>query len=143
MAKVSLQSAYNISPDQIWALIGTFSALSDWHPAIQSSRRENDSQVRRLSLLDGGEIVERLETLDEKERLYRYSAVNRQLPIANYTATLRVCDDGADQAVGDWSGEFEPAPGIRDNEAINVVQDIYQAGFDNLKKCLPYNPLCH
>ena len=36
-----------------------------------------------------------------------------------------------------------PPPGIRDNEAINVVQDIYQAGFDNLKKCLPYNPLCH
>lgn len=134
MAKVSLQSAYNISPDQIWALIGTFSALSDWHPAIRSSRLEDDGRVGRLSLLGGGEIVGRLEPIEAKERLYRYSAVNRQLPIANYTATLRVCDDGADQAVGDWSGEFEPAPGIRDNEAIDVVQDIYQAGLDKLKK---------
>lgn len=45
------------------------------------------------------------------------------------------------QAVVDWSGEFEP--GIRDNEAIDMVQDIYPAGLDKLKKCLPYNLLCH
>ncbi len=143
MAKVSLQSAYNISPDQIWALIGTFSALPDWHPAIQSSRLEDDGRVRRLTLLGGGEIVERLETIDEKERRYRYSIVNSQLSVGNYTATLRVCDDGEGQAVVDWSGEFELTPGIRDNETINVAQDIYQAGLDKLKKCLPYNLLCN
>lgn len=37
MAKVSLQSVYNISPDQIWALIGKVNALPDWHPAIQAA----------------------------------------------------------------------------------------------------------
>ena len=93
-------------------------------------------------MLGGSEIVERLETLDEKERLYRYSAVNRQLPIANYTATLRVCDAGAVRAVLAWSGEFEPTPTIQENEAIKVVQDTYQAGFDNLKKNVcPITPL--
>ncbi len=86
--------------------------------------------------------MERLETLDEKERLYRYSAVNRQLPIANYTATLRVCDAGAVRAVLAWSGEFEPTPTIYANDAINVVKDTYQAGFDNLKKNVcPITPL--
>ena len=134
MAKGSLQSAYNISPDQIWALSGALSVLLDCRPAIQSSRLEADGRVRRLPLLGGGEIVGRLEPIEAKERLYRYSIANNQLSVANYTATLRVCDDGADQAVGDWSGEFEPAPGIRDNEAINVVQDIYPAGIDKLKK---------
>jgi len=84
-----------------------------------------------------------LETIEAKERLYRYRIVNRQLSVANYTATRRVCDDGAGQAVVDWSGEFEPDPGIRDNEAIDMVQDIYPAGLDKLKKCLPYNLLCH
>jgi len=112
MAKVGLQFVYNIPPDQIWARIGKFNALPVWHTAIRSSRQEDDDQARRLSLLDGGEIVERLETLDEKERIYRYSAVNRQLPIANYTATLQVCDAGADRAVVDWSSEFEPTPAI-------------------------------
>jgi hypothetical protein len=135
MAKVTLQSAYNISPDQIWALIGTFNALPDWHHlAIQSSRLEGDGRVGRLSLLGGGEIVERLETIEAKERLYRYRIANSQLSVANYTATLRVCDNGAGQAVLNWSGAFEPAPGIRDNEAINVVQDIYPAGPDKLKR---------
>ena len=78
--------------------------------------------------------MERLETIDEKERRYRYSIVNSQLSVGNYTATLRVCDDGEGQAVVDWSGEFEPTPGNRDNETINVAQDIYQAGLDKLKK---------
>jgi len=59
MAKVSLQSVYNISPGQTWALIGKFNALPDWHPVIRSSRLEGDGRVGRLSLLGGGEIVKR------------------------------------------------------------------------------------
>jgi Polyketide cyclase / dehydrase and lipid transport len=143
MAKVSRRPACNISPDQTWALIGTFNALPDWHPAIQSSRLEGEGRVGRLTLLGGGEIEERLETIEAKERFYRYRIVNRQLSVANYTATLRVCHDGAGQAVVDCSGEFEPDPGIPDNEAIKMVQDIYPAGLDKLKKCLPYNLLCN
>ena len=90
MAKGSLQSAYNISPDQIGALSGALSVLPDCRPAIQSSRLEADGRVRRLPLLGGGgEIVGRLETIDERERLYHYRIVNSQLSVANHTATLR------------------------------------------------------
>lgn len=133
MSKVSLQSTFKISPDQIWKLIGQFNALPDWHPAVQSSKLEDSGRVRRLSLLGGGEIVERLEMIDEKERIYRYSIVSGPLPVANYTATLRVRDDGAGNSLVDWSSEFEPV-GAAEGDAMKAVQGIYQAGFDNLKK---------
>lgn len=133
MSKVSLQSTFHVSPDKIWKLIGQFNALPDWHPAIQSSNLEGDGRVRRLKLMGGGEIVERLETIDEKDRLYRYSIVSGPLPVANYTATLRVCDDGKGNSVVEWSSEFEPA-GAAEIDAMKTVRGIYQAGFDSLKK---------
>lgn len=134
MAKVSLQSTFAISPDEVWKLIGKFNALPDWHPAIQSSRLEDGGRLRRLSILGGGEVVERLETIDEKDRLYRYSIVSGPLPVANYTATLRVRDDGKGNALVEWSSEFDPVKGAPEQEAVNVIQNVYQTGFDNLKK---------
>ena len=53
--------------------------------------------------------------------------------MANYTATLRVRDDGHGNALVDWSSEFEPA-GAAEADAVKAVQGIYQAGFDSLKK---------
>ena len=134
MAKVSLQSTFAISPDEVWKLIGKFNALPDWHPAIQSSRLEDGGRLRRLSILGGGEVVERLETIDEKDRLYRYSIVSGPLPVANYTATLRVRDDGKGNALVEWSSEFDPVKGAPEQEAVNVIQNVYQTGLDNLKK---------
>lgn len=134
MAKASLQSVYNISPDEIWQPIGQFNALPDWQPAVQGSRLEDHGQARRLSLLGGGEVVARLEISAEKERLYRVSSLRSQLPVANYTATLRARDDGAGRALVEWSSESEPTAGAPGNDPLKAVQDCAQAGLDNRKK---------
>ena len=133
MAKVSLNSEFNMGADELWKLIGQFNALPDWHPAVSSSKLEDGGRVRRLNLFGGGEIVERLEQIDESERLYRYSIVSSPLPVMNYTATLRVTDDGAGKSVVEWSSEFDPN-GVSDNDAVAAITDVYQAGMDNLRK---------
>ena len=133
MAKVSMQSPLNMSADEVWNLIGQFNAIPDWHPAVTSSKLEDGGRIRRLSLFGGGEIVERLEQIEEGDRLYRYSIVSGPLPVANYTATLRVKDDGKGKAVVEWSSEFDPA-GATETDATAAVQEIYRAGFDNLRK---------
>jgi len=57
--------------------------------------------------------------------------VNSPLPLSNYTSTITVRDTDEGTVV-DWSSEFDPIGG--ENDAMNAVQGIYQAGFDNLKK---------
>lgn len=133
MAKVSMQSPVNMSADELWRLIGQFNAIPDWHPAVSSSKLEDGGRIRRLSLLGGGEIVERLEQIEEGDRLYRYSIISGPLPVANYTATLRVKEDGEGKAVVEWSSEFDPA-GATETDATAAVQDIYRMGFENLRK---------
>lgn len=133
MAKVSLKSEINMGADELWKLIGQFNALPDWHPAVSTSKLEDGGRVRRLTLLGGGEIVERLEQIDEGDRLYRYSIVSGPLPVANYTATLRVKEDSKGKSVVEWTSEFEPA-GTSEPNAVAAIQDVYKAGFENLKK---------
>lgn len=133
MAKVSMQSEVNMSPDELWQMIGKFNALPDWHPAVSSSRLEDGGKLRRLSLFGGGEIVERLEKIDDGDRLYRYSIVSGPLPVANYTATLRVKDDGKGKSVIEWSSEFDPK-GATETDAMSAVQNVYQMGMENLRK---------
>ena len=69
MAKVSMNSAVNIGADELWKMIGQFNALPDWHPAVTSSKLEDGGKLRRLSLLGGAQTVERLEKIDDGDRL--------------------------------------------------------------------------
>jgi hypothetical protein len=56
---------------------------------------DEEGSMRRLSLVGGGTIVEKLVKLDDKERVYSYSIIDSPLPVKNYEATIRVKDDGA------------------------------------------------
>ena len=136
MTKVSMSTEMKVPADQVWKLIGGFNALSDWHPAVEKTDVEGDGvgSVRTLSLAGGGKIVERLESVDDNERVYTYSIMDAPLPLADYVSTIRVRDEGDGQAtVVEWSSEFKPR-GAAENAAVQAVEDIYKAGLDNLKK---------
>jgi len=136
MSKVSMSGQFPVSPDQIWETIGRFAGLHDWHPAVESSETEGDGvgSVRKLHLAGGGTILEKLESIDDGERVYSYSIVDSPLPVSGYKSTLRVRDgkDGTGSMV-EWSSEFQ-ASGASENDAVKVIEGIYEAGLANLRK---------
>jgi ribosome-associated toxin RatA of RatAB toxin-antitoxin module len=134
MAKVSSSTDLPVSAKTVWAVIGNFNALPDWHPAVDKSelKKENGSTVRKLSLVGGGSIEEKLEQVDDKERRYTYTILSGPLPVSNYTATLKVRDSDKGCSV-EWSSEFE-AKGAPEGDAVAAISGIYEAGFENLKK---------
>jgi len=133
MAQVNMKTELDVAADEIWKLIGGFNALPDWHPAVENSELQEEGSTRVLSLVGGGEIVEKLEKVDDNERVYSYTIIDSPLPVANYKSTIKVVDQGEGKATVEWSSEFN-AEGASEQEAIDVIEDIYQAGFDNLKK---------
>ena len=132
MPKVSLSQNLNVSADQLWQMIGRFNALPDWHPGNEKSELTKQGQTRKLSLVGGGSIIEKLEHKDDHSRTYTYSIVDSPLPVKNYTATLKVTGEGENATV-EWSSEFEAA-GVAENDAMKTIEGVYQAGLDNLKK---------
>ena len=134
MTKVSLSAKIGVSAERLWDMVGGFHSISDWHPAIEKCDIEEDGKttLRRLTLAGGGEIVERLEQSDD-ERSYSYSILSSPLPIDNYQSTIRVHEDEDGNTTVDWSSEFDSA-GAPESEAVAIIEGIYSAGFDNLKK---------
>lgn len=134
MANVSVTQDLPVPAQMVWATIGNFNAMPDWHPAVEKSEQEKEggSTLRRLHLVGGGQIVEKLEQIDDKERLYSYSILGGPLPVANYTATIRVKDTGIGCSV-EWSSEFD-ASGASETDATAAIRGVYEAGFENLKK---------
>ncbi len=136
MANVSNTSRFNVPAEKVWGLIGDFNALADWHPAVEKSELEEDGHVRRLSLVSGGTIVEKLERLDDESFRYRYSIINSPLPVADYVAEIRVKEDESGEGCEvQWSSEFNPS-GASVEDAEKATKAIYTAGFANLKTIL-------
>ncbi|GJL82857.1 MAG: MxaD family protein [marine bacterium B5-7] len=133
MSDVTVTNNYPVSPEKVWELIGGFNALPQWHPAVEKSELEEGGSIRRLKLAGGAEIVERLEKQDDNEYSYTYSIVDSPLPVANYSATIKLEDDGKGGCKATWSGHFE-ASGAPENDAMKIIEGIYQSGFANLGK---------
>ena len=131
MAQVTRSIALNAAPGDVWALIGGFQSMPGWHPAVESSARDDIGGVehRRLGLAGGGEILEK--NLGADAMSYGYEIVESPLPVADYKATISVADAGADsggKAVVVWASTFE---GTADG-ASDVIAGIYTAGLDAL-----------
>lgn len=136
MTKVSVTTELAVPANTVWSTIGGFNALPDWHPAVAKSvvEKEGNNRVRRLSLVGGGTLIERLEHVDDRERVYSYSILDGPLPVANYVASIRVREgSGGRGCTVEWSSEFQPS-GVPESEATKVIRGIYEAGFENLKR---------
>lgn len=133
MPRVNMSTELPASVESVWRLIGGFNALPDWHPAIAKSELSDGGHKRTLRLFAGGVIVERFESRGD-EYSYSYSIEESPLPVRNYTAAIAVrpTADGSGCRI-EWSGDFQAAE-VPNNEAIRVIQGIYQVGLDNLEK---------
>ena len=136
MAKVSVSANFSTSAEQVWALIGGFDAMAQWHPAVEQSELGAGGKLRRLGLAGGGEAVDRLVSHDDKKRVYRYFGVESPLPVAEYAGKLSVSvgEDGTGSIV-EMSADFAPA-GFSEADSKRVICSVYEAGIDNLRLIL-------
>ncbi len=116
-------------PDQVWALVGQFGGM--WHPLIAKVQLtgEGVGQLRTVETIDGKQIIERLEFVDDAQRLYRYTNVSG-LGVVDYTGTF----DGKPKGSGtslEWRVQF-----LADNQPTLIVRTIVatlmKTGFDSL-----------
>ncbi len=136
MPNVTLSTPLPVSAKQVWDLIGGFNALPNWLPIVERSEVEEDkpnrTTIRKLHLVRGGTVVERLTEQDDDEKVYSYEILESPLPVKGYKATIRVREDGNGSEV-EWTSDFE-AEGASNEDATKAVQDIFDTGFQNLRK---------
>jgi hypothetical protein len=119
------------APDQIWALIGQFGGA--WHPLIAKIQVTGTGigQLRIIETIDGKQIIERLEAIDNSQRLYRYAMISG-VPASDYTGTLDVKPKGAGSSV-EWRVQYW-ADGQPDIIVRTIVSTLLKTGLEGLKK---------
>ena len=121
-------------PPEIWAIVGEFCAIKDWHPAVAQCEetKEGDVTFRTLTLKDGGKIKEKL--TGTEDLAYTYEIVESPLPVKNYKSKLWLeVDDEPDRSVILWQSDFD-ANGKSDEEGEKIITGILKDGVKGIKE---------
>ncbi|MCU0983698.1 MAG: SRPBCC family protein [Acetobacteraceae bacterium] len=141
MPRVYISSVIDAPAARVWERIRDFNALPRWHPRIRDSRIENGEPsdrvgcVRDFHLQNGDRIRERLLGLSDFDMFCTYSILESPMPITDYVATIRLTPitDG-DRTFAEWTAEFECAADAAADLVAGIGQNVFQAGFDALKR---------
>ena len=118
------------APDKVWALIGPFSVA--WHPLAARVQLTGTGvgQLRSIETVDGKQIVERLELMDNAKRFYRYTNISG-IPVSRYTGMLSVKPKGSG-CTAEWRAQF-----LANDQATFIVKlilaTLFKVGLESLK----------
>jgi hypothetical protein len=141
MARVYVSSVIDAPVAKVWAKVRDFNALPRWVPVVRESRIENGEPadkvgcVRDFHLQNGDHLRERLLGLSDYDMFCTYSILESPMPLTDYIATLRLTPitDG-DKTFAEWTAEFECAPELAADLVSGIGTNVFQAGFDSLKR---------
>ncbi len=159
--KVVEKVTVNAPAEKVWEAIKDLCSIKTWHPKVKDCALEGDlkqNAKRKLSLADGGFIVQTLKQYDEEKRLYSfkfnfddvsaaktivYAGQEIQvpvLPVANYSDSLEIKQKGEKTEVI-WKGAFyraymnnNPPPEMNEDAAVRAVTEFYRNGLAKLKQ---------
>jgi polyketide cyclase/dehydrase/lipid transport protein/uncharacterized protein DUF4331 len=115
-----------VAPDTVWSLIGQFGG--DWHPMVArvSVTGTGVGQLRMIRTLDGKEIVDRLDAIDNAKRFFRYTNI-AGIHASSCTGTLEVTPKGRG-SVAAWRVQFVGPAGVR-----GMLSPLLMTGLESLK----------
>lgn len=141
MPRIFTSSVIDAPAARVWERVRDFNGLPRWHPRIRESRIENGEPadkvgcVRDFNLQNGDRIRERLLGLSDYDMFCTYTILESPMPLTGYIATLRLTpvSDG-NRTFIEWTAEFECEAGVADELATGIGTNVFQAGFDALKR---------
>ncbi|MBG6145374.1 SRPBCC family protein [Roseibium album] len=141
MARVYTSSVIDAPSARVWERIRDFNGLPKWHPRIRESRIEEALPsdkigcIRNFSLQNGDNIREQLLGLSDYDLFYSYSMLEGPMPLSDYIATMRLTPvTEGDRTFIEWSAEFSCEPEKEDELVTGIGTNVFQGGFDALKR---------
>lgn len=126
--------------DRVWAVVRDFDGLPAWHPAIETSTLDSGGEgqvgsVRRLTLGDGGVVVERLVALDDDEHRLVYAITESPFAVRRYVSTMHlspITETG--ETFMEWFAEYDGDGS--DEEGLNALfgDGVFAGGCGGLKQ---------
>jgi uncharacterized protein YraI len=104
--------------EEVWTALRSFGLpfLSDAQVTVEG----RGVGSTRTIVMDGMEVVERLDKIDDANRTLTISGIGGNIPVANFGGTVSVTDLGAGRSQVNWRSSFD-ADGVTIDEAKAVI----------------------
>jgi hypothetical protein len=141
MARAYASTIVPADVETVWSFARDFDNLPEWHPSIQASEildgKAADAVgcVRRLTLADGGVVVERLLHLDDQAHSYSYNFVESGFVVRSYVSTIRftpVTDSG--QTFVEWWADFDADADVEAELVTTFGEGVFGTGLTALRE---------
>lgn len=143
--KVDKSITIKADPAKVWAIVKDFGNIHQWHSGVATTKLEKKGEdtFRTLTFKDGGNVYEKLRSVDDAAMRLRYEIVSGTLPLTDYNAMITVAKgEKAGETTVTWVGRFyrlyklnPPIPeGQDDATAVKAITSIIEPGLANLKK---------
>lgn len=112
LTKALIARKMDVPAGRAWDALAAFGRLDVWFPSLATFEVEGDGVGvhRRMTIEGGGDIVDRLVSLDPGERRLVYNRVKSPFPVSSYTGTVEVFESFDGSAVVVWTVAFESEP---------------------------------
>ncbi len=135
-ASVKVFKQINAPAEAVWKTISAIGGVDKWLSMIKTCRVEGSGAgaKRICTTADGATLHERIETIDQENRIFRYSIPEPPMPIKNLLGTMKVIaiNQGNESQV-EWSAMFEVEE-ANEAEMIAMLKGIYSEGISGLEK---------
>jgi len=139
MTNVSVKYTINAPADKVWATFKSFDYVEKYNPLVQKTEVQGSgvgaTRICTFSLPDGntGKLSEKIESLDESQKIISISIAEGVLPATNVIVTLKVSALDGNKTELDFSGTAEPK-GISEEDLRNTFLPVFKITAEGLEK---------
>lgn len=132
MPAIENEIAIDRGPDEVWAILRDFPAVTRWVPGVASARMEGSRRI--CALEDGGEIHEEISDVSNERRRYSYAQPVHPLGFKRSEGTLAVeaHREGGSRVV--WNAEIDFADPAHEAQVLEMLRQGYAAALHRLKE---------
>jgi hypothetical protein len=135
MKTVSISQRIAVPVQAAWNIIRTGAEVNRWFPPVTSCRLEGAGVgAKRVCTVNGQELLESIETVDDANRLFQYRILKQSLmPIRNVIGTIHLVAASPTETEVLWFVNFD----LDDEKAMPALKDgiegMYRAGITGLE----------
>lgn len=137
MASITVEDYIDASIDEVWAILGDFSAIKITGPITDFKVVGEGVGAERTIQMGPAKVVERLEAYDPSEYTFTYTVINEDcpFPVKNYFSTVKLTSEGEQGCGVNWSSTFDPIN--KSDESIGeVFAGVYRKAILAARKAL-------
>ena len=124
--------------DSVWKVIGDFSGIRKWAPAVMEETLDKNAAegvVRTLKMPPDGRMIREL-LADEEQYSYTYKYLGEHRMVTGHAATLRVIPIDGSKSRIELNTEFTPKVELNAEEVVGNMQKGLSGNLKAMKRAL-------